>query len=220
MKLTVWGDAGGPGEISEERSSFGSFLGGHSYRELALELPEGGIEVDADHDEQRLGELAYAELRDRLQVVCVLDDDRLAPVLEERAVFFSPLMMMLGKGIDERSSYVARQAEVIGMSVTLDTARIGAQPLSWMRGDLRSSVDRFKWPCSWRSSNPLLSRAVDSLGGELRCRSAPATRIVDWRGAGYPVQMTPEERRRFEDWRRLPGGAERSLHPGRILSVR
>jgi hypothetical protein len=226
VKVTVWGDAGGPRTIAEERARWGAIevhAGAHSYDELSLELPVAGIVVDAAHDSERpLGELIYAELGEdeRLRCVAVLDERLDARVFEEHETFFSPLMEMRGKGIDGTDHYVAREGALLGLALTLATKRVGAQPLRWRSGDVRSSSDRYTWPCTWRASAPLLGRAVDHLGGELRCRSASASRIVDRR----PDPDAPPLWGREGDWvplgqrSTLPNGLR--VRPGRILSVR
>jgi hypothetical protein len=218
--ITVWGDAGGIGQPCEERSSFGSFLGGHSYRSLSCELPPSGVEVDLDHDEQRVGELVRAELGEdeRLRAVCVLDDDRLQPVLEEHEVFFSPLMMMSGKGIDQHATYVAREGELLGLSLTLATKRVAPRPLEWRLGDVRDSLARYSWPLSWKQS-PLLERAAE-VGLRERAR-----RIVDLRPseADFPYWRLREGQRAPRELQgagELPGGWRRSAAPGRVLRVR
>jgi hypothetical protein len=82
-------------------------FGAHSYRELSCQLPPGGIELDLDHNEQRVGELVHAELGDddRLRVVCVIDDERIVKVLDviEEDIFFSPTLIMIGDGVRERT---------------------------------------------------------------------------------------------------------------------
>jgi hypothetical protein len=159
MSVTVWGAAGGPDELSEERDVLDRQVGAYSYRELSPELPSGGLEIDLDHDpDEQVGELVYAELGsdERLRCVAVVDD-RLEPVLRERSVFFSPLLGMVGAGVRERS-YIAREAELLGMSLTLETKRVGAAPVQWRAGDVRDPVARFRWPISWSQSR-LLERS-------------------------------------------------------------
>jgi hypothetical protein len=227
MSVTVWGDAGGPRTIAEERVRWGALemhAGAHSYDELSVELPDGGITVDADHDPaQPLGQLVYAELGDDDRLRCaVVVDDWLEPVLEEHETFFSPLLEMRGKGIDRSDTYVAREAELLGLSLTTRTKRIGAWPLRWRSGDVRSEVDRYSWPISWRG-DAVLARAVDSFAGtprsELRHRTA--ARIADLRPS---EDETPWHGLREGDWvplghrSTLPNGLR--VRPGRIISVR
>jgi hypothetical protein len=224
--ITVWGECGGPNSLSATRDRSGRLAEAYTYRDLSLELPERGVMVDADHDGQRLGELVFAELGDdaRLRAVCVLDDDVLTDI--ERPVYFSPTLQMRGSGIDRTDTYIARTAELLGVSLTFATARSGAHPLSWRRGDFRSSYGRSHWPLSWRSEAPLLARAVDNRAGMLQTRSAP--RIVDrsresaldnlvGRRAG---SVHPSELELAEDphWQHRP--LRQSGHRGRVLSVR
>jgi hypothetical protein len=226
MTVTVWGDAGGPDTLAAHRNRYGELRSAHSYRELQLGLPENGIEIDADHDGQRLGQLLYTELGadERLRAVAVLDDDWLENV--EQPVYFSPALDMRGDGIDRSEHYIARTAELIGLSLTLATARVGAHPLAWRQGDLRNPVDRHGWPCSWRGSDPLLARALDRIGTDWQARSRSATRIVDRRAA----EVIPMGNGAFLIGDQLvsgnsrsngrPAGAMRHGPPGRVLSVR
>jgi hypothetical protein len=161
VTITVWGEAGGPGTHAAIRDRFGRVFEARSYRDLELELPAEGIEVDCDHDQRPVGRLLYAELGadNRLRAVCVLDNDGLEQV--EQGVFFSPMFEMRGDGINDSDTYIARTAQLLALSITFDTARVGAHPVNWRRGDLRDSVDRFGWPYSWQGSDPLLARALD-----------------------------------------------------------
>jgi hypothetical protein len=180
VKATVWGTASRIGGIAAERDALDRFVSGHSYRDLATELPEDGVALDLAHDGWPIGQLIYSEIADddRVLAVGVLDDgDWLERV--EQPIYFSPQFVMCG---DVRhDTYIADRAELIGLSLTLRTKTLGANPVNWRAGDVRSSSDRYTWPLSWQSNAPLLRRALDHLGGELRCRSASATRIVDRR---------------------------------------
>jgi hypothetical protein len=223
--ITVWGECGGPNSLSATRDRSGRLAEAYTYRDLSLELPAGGAMVDADHDRRRLGELVFAELGDdaRLRAVCVLDDDVLTDI--ERPVYFSPTLQMRGRGIDRTDTYIARTAELLGLSLTFATARSGAHPLSWRRGDLRSSFGRSHWPLSWRSEAPLLARALDSRHGMLH-RSAP--RIVDRRRESALDSLVgrragsvhPSEFELAEDpyWMNRP--LRHSGHRGKVLRVR
>ncbi|MGH3085556.1 MAG: hypothetical protein ACRDNP_16140 [Gaiellaceae bacterium] len=129
-----------------------------------------GLEVDVDHDGQRIGEVVHCELGadDRLRVVAVLDDDRLASL--DAPIYFSPTVEL--RGDVDRAVSIAREAVLLGVSVTLQTARVAPTPIAMRAGDIRSSVDRYGWPCSWATETPLLERA--SHGGQpLRIRTAP-----------------------------------------------
>jgi hypothetical protein len=204
---TVWGRATRIGEIAEEHSAYGfGRLGAHSYDDLATELPEEGIMVDADHDHVRIGELVYGEITDAgaVNVVCVLDNDRIAEAAAEQPIYFSPELLMVGDV--EKPTYIADRAELIGLALTFSPATLGAVPLEWRHGDVRSEVDTRCWPLSWHYQHPLLDRAERSLRGQrlqLRTRHR-ASHLVDLRG-GHDVR---------------PTGPLRYGAPGRILSVR
>jgi hypothetical protein len=223
--ITVWGDAGGIGQPSEDRSSFGSFLGGHAYRELALQLPEDGIEVNLDHQPgTECGSLVHAELGsdDRLRCVAVITDERLVQVLDDELgdedLFFSPLLEHSGpRDKLAGSTYISDRAALIGLSITLASARVAPRPLGKMPGDVRDSLARYSWPLSWKQS-PLLERAAD-VGLRERARQ-----IVDlrpdpdvppaWHGLreGDPAPAGLARNR--------PAGPWRHGQPGRILRVR
>jgi hypothetical protein len=223
MTMTVWGDAGGPRTIAEERRRWGAIelhAGAHSYDSLSLELPADGVIVDLDHDGQPVGSLVHAELGadDRLRCVAVVDE-RLERAFEEREVFFSPKMAMYGKGIDQSDTYIAREGELLGLSLTFATKRLGAWPLRHRSGDLRSEGDRRLWPVSWRS-DPLLARAVDGMAGipltELRQRTA--ARIIDL----HPDEDLPpgvQEGMLVARPRQQLAGGLRYGAPGRVLKV-
>ncbi len=117
--VTIWGRASTIRGLACERSATGRIIGGHSYDDLALELPDDGVPVDLDHDGEPLGRLIYGEIAKGggVDVVAVLDNDRIQQV--EHDVFFSPLLMMIGDGVNERS-YIARRARA---------ARARADPL-------------------------------------------------------------------------------------------
>jgi hypothetical protein len=109
--------------------------------------------------------------------------------------------------------YVARTAELLGLSLTLHTARVGAHPVGLRRGDLRDSTARYSsWPCSWQSSDPLLDRALNHLGSDWQARSRTASRVIDLRQreADYPLELRRPLRR----------GALEHGPPGRVISVR
>lgn len=46
------------------------------------------------------------------------------------------------------SVWIADRAYLIGVALTTSPASFEARPLSFMRGDVRQSLDRFGWPCS------------------------------------------------------------------------
>jgi hypothetical protein len=132
---------------------------------------------------QVVGEIIYAELDDRLAVVGVLDDGAIAAI--DRPVFWSGTYAPCGGHGSRQRSFVVPRARVLGMSLKLSPANSTACPVSWMAGDLRDSVARFKWPVSWRHNAPLLARALDYRRGMLETRAA--SRPVDRRDHGeYP----------------------------------
>jgi hypothetical protein len=223
VKATVWGVATQIGGLAAAYSATGGVAAAHSFDDLALELPEDGVPVDLDHDQVARGELAYAELATdgRLHAVAVLDDgDWLEPVLEEREVFFSSLLELRGRSIDTSDTYIAREARLLGLSLTLDPATLGARPVSVRRGDFRHSPDRGSWSASWRLNDPLLARASDYSNAQpWRYRSASPARIIDRRpNEDLPPGLREGALVRYGS-SSLPGGLRRG-QPGRILSVR
>jgi HK97 family phage prohead protease len=187
VSTTVYGTATKVGEIAVEQNIVDDVVGAHSFRSLSLELPGDGVIIDCDHDGVEVGWLLYAELGDdeALRCVAVLDNDQFAAI--ERPVYFSPQLEM--RGDVDKAFYIAREAAMLGLSVTFETKTLAAQPIKWRAGDLRSSVDRYKWPTSWRWSDPLLGRALDSLGTGLGVEHRHATAIVDKR----PRRFSPLE---------------------------
>jgi hypothetical protein len=189
-----------------------------SFDEIDLEL--GSAIIDTDHDGKPRGQLVYAEVtdQDRLQVVGVIDEGDWLDELDE-PVFLSGTYEMRGNNV-RQDFYVAREAQLLGASLTLEPANLDARPLRSYRGDLRDAGDRRSWPISTASSNPLLGRAIEQCTRELQHRSASRIvdlreRAADWHGLrpGDPVPSGWESRR-------LPNGLWRSGHAGRILSVR
>jgi hypothetical protein len=163
--------------------------------------------------------LIYGEVADdgRVKIVCVLDDDRISRIPGH--IYFSTEMAMSGERIRPRSrSYIADRAHLLGIALTMAPLTTGAVPIKRRSGDVRSRTDRRSWPISWRTSDPVLARAADYAGTDLRTR---ARRLVDlrprddnpWRlreGQPAPADLVPT---------RLPGGLRRGA-PGRILGVR
>ena len=157
--------------------------------------------------------------RERLRVACVLDDDGLASAEPPGPVCFSPLLEMRGGG--NGSTYIARVGSLLGLSLTFATARLGATPVSWRAGDVRSPGDRHSWPISWATQSPLLERASRGKHPPLRIHKEPD--VVRVRG-GYLVddQLIPSN----DDRSYGPAGPERTagslrIRPcGPIISVR
>jgi hypothetical protein len=215
---TVWGIAAQGGGVAEPRSASGRLLGGHSFDSLDLEL--GGTEIDLDHTGERAGEIVYVELTtdDQLAVVGVLDDDAIASIAQR--VYASASLLLRGDVL--RSTYLAREAKVLGLALTFEPALLGARALRSRPGDVRRAPDRAAWPVSWASADPLLGRAVEHArrGGRLT-ETRSAQRIADrrhqdsgdypWR-AGMHVPFAADDR--------PPGSLEHSGHRGRVLSVR
>jgi hypothetical protein len=215
MKATVWGCASRIGGLAAHTSLTGRIVGGHSYDELEAELPENGIEIDLDHDGKRVGEMVYGEIADdgRLNVVAVLDDDRITRVDED--VFWSSEMMMIGDV--KHDSYIAKRAELRSLALTCDPLTVGAWPVRWRTGDVRSSADRGSWAGIWRE--PLLQRAVECLGS--RSLETRSRRLVDLRERDTDFHGLKPGDRAPSDWnsRVLPNGLWRSAHAGRVLRV-
>jgi hypothetical protein len=112
-----------------------------------------------------------------------------------------------------RSIAVADAAALVSLGLTTNPATVGAQSVTILHGDVRSSADRSSWQISWRSQHPLLARCLDHLGPSPWQRTA--TRLLDRRDRS-PVThgwVGPDgERRRCGPLRHGP--------PGRIISVR
>lgn len=213
---TVWGCATQIGGIAAEHDRLGRVVAGHSYRELSLELGDGLV-VDLAHDHEPRGELVYGEVArdDRVNCVAVMEID--ADVFDqlEEPIYFSPELLMIGD-VDKRS-YIARTAELLSLGLTSSPATLGALPLQWRRGDVRSRLDRGGWSALWRSNDQLLARCVDHLHGP-RLSEFRARHLVDMRRADGPP-MTYSERAAFSSWRALPNGLERSACVGKVLRV-
>jgi HK97 family phage prohead protease len=184
VSTTVWGTATRVGEVAAHYNRFGDLIDAHSYKSLSLELPGDGVVIDADHDHVDRGRLVYAELGqdDALRCVAVVDAD-LTGV--EEPIYFSGEFEL--RGDVGKRVYVARQAALLGLSLTFSPATLGARPVGVRAGDVRRSIDRFRWPSSWRWSDPLLGRAVDSLGSGLGVERRSATCITDQRRRSEPV---------------------------------
>jgi hypothetical protein len=214
---TITATLGKLGGLSVATDSLGELAGASSFDEVDLEL--GSAMIDADHDQRRRGEIVRAEIGEtgQLAVVAVLDEgDWLAEV--EEPVYLSGMYEMRGKDV-RRDFYVAREAQLLGASLTLSPANLDARPLRWYRGDLRSSADRAHWPISVGSNDPLLGRAIEQCSRELQHRSA--TRIVDLReraGTFHGLRPGDPAPRDLQS-RTLPNGL-RIGPPGRIISVR
>jgi hypothetical protein len=172
MTWTVFGCATDVGAVSQLPSG----LGGYAIDSYEPEL--AGTTIDCDHDNRPVGEIIHAELTpgNQLAVVGVVDGLDFAEI--DRPVYWSGSYYPADPPHDRQRSFLVGRAHVGGMALTFRSANTSAKPLRWMPGDVRSGLDRSRWPISWRSANPLLARAHDHQGG-MRTRSAP--RIVDRR---------------------------------------
>jgi hypothetical protein len=119
-------------------------------------------------------------------------------------------LLTAGPGVGTRSRSVADVAALTALGLTTAPATVGAQPITILRGDVRSSADRSSWQISWRSHHPLLARALDHLGPSAWQRTT--TRLLDLPPVTHGW-VGPEGERR-------PYGPLRYGPPGRVLSVR
>jgi len=183
VTTTVWGVATKVGGTSAHYDRLGYLTGAHAYRSLALELPGDGVIIDCDHDHVEVGRLLYAELGEdeALRCVAVVDGDL---TRAEEPVYFSPELEL--RGDVDKSICVAREAAMLGLSLTFSPATIGASPVRVRAGDLRNRVDRGKWSFAWRTNDSLLARALDYLGDGYRVEQRSATQIVDMRPRRAP----------------------------------
>jgi hypothetical protein len=151
--------------------------------------------IDLDHNGERVGSVTYVEITpaNQLAVVGVLDSDEITKL--EPPVYWSDTYGPSGVHGSRQRSFVVPRARVFGMSLTCQPANTTARAMDWLPGDLRDSTDRFKWPCGWRTSDPLLNRALSYLGTAWQVRTRSASRIVDRRDDGdYPWHLLPRHR--------------------------
>ena len=186
MKTTVWAVIARVGDVAAERSLTGRLLGGHAFNELDHKL--GGSMIDLDHDGNTVGEIVYAERgdQDQIEVVGVLDGNWIERVTQP--VFMSGEWEMRGSNLEARS-FVAREAQLRSVALTLDPCNLAARPVQWLRGDLRRETDQRSWSLLWRTDHPLLARAFDQLRG-LGSESRTASQIVDRRARGDDFPLT------------------------------
>lgn len=173
---TVWGVATQVNGVAAYYGKWGTLTDAHSYRSLALELPPDGVAIDCDHDHEERGRLVYAELGDddALRVVAVVDGDLTG--LEQPAYFSAEVEL---RGDVGKRYCIAREAALVGLSLTFSPATIGAWPINTRTGDIRRSLDRGGWSCSWKYHDPLLERALHNIGSGLGVEQRAATRIVN-----------------------------------------
>jgi hypothetical protein len=134
------------------------------------------------------------------------------------------------RGGGEGTSYIAREAQLLAVSLTLNPCTVAATPIRCLPGDIRRPLDRFKWPGSWAYHTPLLGRAFETLGTGVAAEKRTASYIADQRycrhraeADGEPwveTRPTPQSSREAE-WRKHGPGAriEWSRHPGKVLRV-
>jgi hypothetical protein len=226
--FTVFGDCGGPGTTAATYTRSGLLAGARSYRELSLELPDR-VPVDLAHDAQHeVGQLVYAELDDeRLRCVAVVHGLDLDQAAEEgERIYFSPSLEITGPMIDQRETYIANDATLLAVALTTDTARLGARPVSWLPGDVRSQVDRRRWSALWRSDHPLLEHALDHLQGfgVVGLETRAATHVVNRRPLPVDGYLDYGWQLREGDpappHLQRPRGGLRHGPPGKVLRVR
>ena len=154
MTVTVWGECGGPNTVAASRDRYGR-LSARSYRELSLELPAEGIEIDATTTGSGSASSSTSSSETTNGYAPSVCSTATGSTDVDQPVYFSPMLEMRGHGIDRTDTYIARAAEMIGLSVTFQTARLGAHPVSGRQGDLRDPVDRFsRWPCELATLRP------------------------------------------------------------------
>lgn len=213
--VTVYGIVGEAGGLSLDYDAAGP-CGGHAFRTAEHELPRAGIRVTVDHDPRHVvGDLVHAEegTDGRIRAVAVVD-----AALEDVDVplHFSGEWRMTGPRRDllERS-YIADRARLIGLAIVTDPASAvaAAWPLELRPGDVRDPAARRGWPMSWRSSSPILRRAVEAratkstgppriaappphvtrAGGVLLADGVPVPVAHARRHAGGPDELGPVE---------------------------
>jgi hypothetical protein len=137
---TISAVLGKVGGLAAHYSDFDTLTGAASFDEIDFEL--GSAIIDVDHDGQPRGVLTYVEVtdQDRLQVVGVIDEGDWLEQIDED-VFLSGTYEMRGKDV-MRDAYIAREAQLLGASLTLEPANLDARPMRSYSGDLRDAGDR------------------------------------------------------------------------------
>jgi hypothetical protein len=204
------------GGISAHYDVLGRLESAQAFDDLDDQL--GGVTLDIDHNHEPAGEIAYVEVspEGQLGLVGVVDGDWLQEVAEEQPVYVSGEFATFNRS-SAGSTYVAERAALLSAALTWTPARLGARAARLWPGDVRRSSDRYNWPISWGTQDPLLKRAVDHGSW-----ATNVPRVVDLRDDGSnplglkPGDLAPPGSYRSRD---LPGGLRRGA-PGRILSVR
>jgi HK97 family phage prohead protease len=163
MSVTVFGKLLAPDAMCRDDE------GVHAYRLDTLErVLDDPVYVDFDHDQVWRGELVHAETDlGGLFAVAVLDDvDELLDV--ETPIYWSgEFLSMATRG----RHWIGRNPRLLSLGLTTNPASLGLQPVKMVSGDVRRSGDRMRWPCTWRTSHPLLDHAADAI--QNRHRSDP-----------------------------------------------
>jgi hypothetical protein len=204
------------GGVSAHYNRYGELESAQAFDDLDERL--GGVTLDADHNHERLGEVAYVEISPQgwLGLVGVVAGDWLIEAERERPVFVSGEFEMRNRS-SAGATYIAGLATLRSAAVTWEPARLDARPARLRPGDVRQPADRRNWPITWGSHDPLLKRAVDHGSW-----ATDVPRVVDLRDNGHnplglnPGDPAPSGYLRSND---LPGGLRRGP-PGRILSIR
>jgi hypothetical protein len=175
---TIWGTAAVVGETSALYDDLGRLEEARTYDAITLDLPAAGLDLDISHDHDRvIGPVVHAELeRDRVDVVAVVQDgDWLLDL--DTPLYFSAELELRGAP-DQLHGRIAhaRTATLIGVALTTATARLGARPVQLHPGDVRSPLDRGRWPMNWLGEAPLLQRCADAVP-----RAGRASRILERR---------------------------------------
>lgn len=178
--VTIFGRACSADDVAVHYNRYGGIRKAESFRLLIPDLPPGGVVVDLEHRGQSIGALVYAEAdgAGQLDAVVVVDD---ADCLRDYAgpVYFSPTMLTVGDGVSRSSVAIADAAALIALALTDSPATLAPHPVTVLPGDVRAAGDRDRWVLSWRSTHPLLARAVEQFGPTPQHRTA--SRILERR---------------------------------------
>jgi hypothetical protein len=202
------------GGISAHYNAFGELTDAQAFDDLDSQL--AGTMLDADHNHEPVGEIAYVEVSPEgwIGLVAVADPgDWIQEAANENPVYVSGEYVMRSRS-SAGPTYVAELGTLVGAALTWTPARVGdVRPARLWPGDVRRSVDRNSWPISFGSQDPLLGRAVDY------GRWATETlRVVDLRERddGFPWRLRVCDPVPIAD--RRPAGALR-YRPGKILRI-
>lgn len=235
--ITLSGVAGQENGASVQYGASGQLRSAASYRALSRVLPEDGVPVDLDHEPGNIvGEVVHAELaaHGRLEIVAVADADWLLRVADDRPVYFSGEFGVLGDdGDDHGRARIHDAAYLRRVALTFTPARVGATVVRLRAGDVRSTLDRSRWPMSYATADPILARAAARRPGERATRITEQRALDDLVDIGSGAMLdkrtgelagvvnrtraTPPALARDDD-RRPPGPIE--YRPARIIRVR